>query len=50
LSGAVTKGAGNAIAGVVTGIGFIGGALVFSGRGGSTPGYGGDRGGRHPDQ
>jgi putative Mg2+ transporter-C (MgtC) family protein len=31
LSGAVTKGAGNAIAGVVTGIGFIGGALVFRG-------------------
>lgn len=31
---AVTKGAGNAIAGVVTGIGFIGGALVFRGQGG----------------
>jgi putative Mg2+ transporter-C (MgtC) family protein len=28
---AVTKGAGNAIAGVVTGVGFIGGALVFRG-------------------
>lgn len=31
---AVTKGAGNAIAGVVTGVGFIGGALVFRGEGG----------------
>ncbi len=31
---AVTKGAGNAIAGVVTGVGFIGGALLFRGEGG----------------
>ena len=31
---AVTRGAGNAIAGVVTGVGFIGGALVFRGEGG----------------
>jgi putative Mg2+ transporter-C (MgtC) family protein len=31
---AVTRGAGNAIAGVITGVGFIGGALLFRGEGG----------------
>jgi putative Mg2+ transporter-C (MgtC) family protein len=31
---AVTRGAGNAIAGIVTGVGFIGAALLFRGEGG----------------
>ncbi len=35
---AVTKGAGNAIAGIVTGVGFIGGALLFRGETGSLRG------------
>jgi putative Mg2+ transporter-C (MgtC) family protein len=35
---AVTRGAGNAIAGVITGVGFIGGALLFRGQTGALRG------------
>ena len=35
---AVTRGAGNAIAGVITGVGFIGGALLFRGQTGTLRG------------
>jgi putative Mg2+ transporter-C (MgtC) family protein len=35
---AVAKGAGNAIAGVITGVGFIGGALLFRGQAGALRG------------